>query len=102
MSNLEQLISADQKIMTIRIKGKFNFEMQKEFRKCYENLKDFPNEFIIDFKEVGYIDSSGLGMLMVFHQHVHGPNVKIKIIQIKNEVKELLNLANLSQLFELH
>lgn len=55
---------------------------------------------VIDFKEVNYIDSSGLGVLISIHKRAlqHGGQVRVR--NLHGVVKELFELTRLTRVFE--
>lgn len=50
--------------LTIFIIGRFSFELVKKFRVVFEKEEGI-YEYIIDMKQVSFIDSSALGSLML-------------------------------------
>jgi anti-anti-sigma factor len=49
----------------VRIKGKVTFEHCPELRSCLDEvIKDIVQEVVIDFRDVPYIDSSGIGEVL--------------------------------------
>ena len=73
-----------------------------------ENLKKYLNEVIesgvmevtIDFKEVNFIGSSGIGKLLIFYKNFTSKNGKINISNLNKEITALFKAIKLDQLFK--
>lgn len=56
---------------------------------------------VVDFSNVGYIDSSGLGVLVGAHKKAKGKEGGIKIKGLQGIVKSVFCLARLDTVFEI-
>lgn len=95
-------ITSDKKSISIKIAGRFDFELHQAFRSAYEK-KDMDGKtiaYVIDLKDTEYIDSSALGMLLLLREYAGGDDAKIKIVNCRKEVVEILQIANFDRLFE--
>ena len=59
-------------------------------------------EVILDFQGVNSIDSAGLGELVLMHMLAEGQGKSVKLSGAKPHVRELLELTNLTSVFELY
>jgi len=87
----------------ITLSGTFNFNDQSAFRKSYEDqLNGKTQKYVLDFRQVKFIDSSSLGMILLLHDYV-SDNVKDKITlqNASPEVLEIFKVANFHQLFDI-
>lgn len=98
---LEVIVSEDGGTVTIKIKGRFDFDIHREFRDAYENCgAASPNpNFVIDLMETEYMDSSALGMLLLLREHAGSDRSKVAIINCDKVTKEVLDIANFDKLF---
>ena len=55
----------------------------------------------IDLRDVGYIDSSGIGTLMSFIKMLRQSGAKVKVINLQDKVYSVIRLANLNKFFEM-
>ena len=85
------------KTLKIKISGRFDFGIHQDFRKATEQASSDVNTVIVDMRNVEYIDSSALGMLLVLRDKVGKSTVRIK--NPKPEVKKILEIANFDKLF---
>jgi anti-anti-sigma factor len=88
---------------SIQIPERFDFGYHKEFTDQYQALLEDPavSEIALDFSHVGYLDSSALGMMVLFQKKAKGKNISIKIKDAQDSAKEILEIANFDRLFEI-
>lgn len=94
-------VSKDNRIATIRIKGRFDFSLHNEFRKAYKDLAIKGGEFVIDLSATEYLDSSALGMMLLLKEHADETSCKVKIRNANDEILEILQIASFDKLFSL-
>lgn len=85
-------------VVTIAIKGRFDFNSLQEFRNSYEKINPKPTKFIVDLKESDYLDSSALGMLLALRDYAGNKN-NVSIINCNPDVKKILLITKLNELF---
>jgi len=93
-------VSGDGTELTIKVQGRFDFSSLQLFRNAYEKITPKPSSFIVDLKDSDYLDSSALGMLLALRDHGGGDNAKIKIANCNPEVKKILVITKLNELFD--
>ena len=49
--------------------------------------------------EAEYLDSSALGMLLLMREHAGGDHAKIRIVNCRPQIKNILKVANFAKLF---
>ena len=92
--------SADGKELTINVQGRFDFSSLQLFRTAYEKISPKPERYIINLKESDYLDSSALGMLLALRDFGGGDSADIKIIDCNPDVKKILVITKLDELFK--
>ena len=98
---ISSMASSDGKELTISVQGRFDFSALQNFRNAYETL-DMPAErYIIDLRESDYLDSSALGMLLALRDYAGGDDSKIIISNCKPDVKKILVITKLDELFDI-
>ena len=85
--------------LVIAVKGRFDFSSLQLFRGAYENANRQPHTYIIDLKEADYLDSSALGMLLALREHAMHSGAEIKIINCNKDVKKILVITKLDEIF---
>ena len=94
-------VSADGKVITIGINGRFDFSLHEAFRQVYEKPSGAAVQYVIDLSHTAYLDSSALGMLLLLREHAGGEQAQVKIVHCRPEVKKILTIANFHQLFHI-
>ncbi|ARN74976.1 STAS domain-containing protein [Oceanicoccus sagamiensis] len=89
----------DDKIATITLGSTFDFSAVEEFRKAYSSQT--AKEYIVDFRDTEYMDSSGLGMLLNMKRHLEGAAEKISLINCRTQVKKILLISRFEQKFHI-
>lgn len=92
-------VSNDGQDLVISVSGRFDFNSLQGFRKAYENSAIKPKTYIVDLKDSDYLDSSALGMLLALRDHGAEEGAKIKIINCNPDVKKILVITKLDELF---
>lgn len=87
------------KSVSIEISGSFDYGMQREFRAAYQNARAMGVEFHVNMKEVGFIDSSALGMLILLKDHAESLQGKVIIDAAPEPVRRVLLNAKFDRLF---
>lgn len=80
------------------LKGRFDFSCQQEFRECFSRYPQ-GSGYIIDLREVSYIDSSALGMLLLLRDHAGGDVSNVVIKGASDFVASALKMARFERLF---
>ena len=87
------------KELTIVVQGRFDFSTLQLFRNAYEKYNNDPNAYVVDLAESDYLDSSALGMLLALRDHAGGDQADISIINCNTDVKKILVITKLDELF---
>lgn len=82
----------------IAIMQNFTFDLHQDFRKAYEGLPDLCKHINLDLGNVEYIDSSGVGMIMLLVDVAKEKAMKLEINNVKGTVKETFELMNMDQI----
>lgn len=93
-------ISDDGNILTMSVHGRFDFSSLQPFRAAYENNDIKPKSYVIDLKDAEYLDSSALGMLLSLRDYAGGDRADINVINCNQDVKKILLITKLDELFK--
>lgn len=94
--------TTDGKELTIKVQGRFDFSSLQMFRNAYEKVDPKPKSYVIDLKDSDYLDSSALGMLLALRDFAGGDNSDIKISHCNSDVKKILVITKLDELFQIN
>jgi len=92
-------ITDNKSVATITLDSNFDFNVIEEFRQTY--TEHSAKEYIIDFKNTEYMDSSGLGMLLNMNRYLEGTTDKISLINCRTQVKKVLMISCFDQKFSI-
>ncbi|HEC13828.1 MAG TPA: anti-sigma factor antagonist [Acidiferrobacteraceae bacterium] len=86
----------------ISIGERFDFSVHKAFRDAYESsVSDAQvHRYVIDLADTSYVDSSALGMLLVFRDRVAAGD-EIAVTNCNREVRNIFQVANFQKLFKI-
>ena len=84
---------------TVKVPQKFTFASHREMAQPLQAVKatGTPSEIFLDFIETSYLDSSALGMLLLWKDK--NPDIKLILKNCKGTVSEILKIANFHKLF---
>jgi len=82
----------------LRLKGPLNIHTIFDFQAAVR--AESSPVLIVDFSDVPFIDSTGLGALVGAHLTVQKANRKLALAAMNPQVKALLDMTNVSQFFE--
>lgn len=89
--------SDDGKTVTMKIDGRFDFSVHKDFRNSYKDY-DAGINFRVNLSDTEYLDSSALGMLLLLKKH---SETEVVIEKPNEEVKRVLTIANFDKVFNI-
>ena len=87
----------------IHVPERFDFSYHKKFTEQYQSVLDTNDtkEIALDFSKVGYLDSSALGMMVLFQKKAKSMNIKVRIRGARESAREILQIANFDRLFDI-
>lgn len=65
-----------------------------------EELDDGARKFLVDFEETGYIDSSGLGVLVSLSKKIREKGGELRLANLNEDLRTLFELTKLDTLFQ--
>lgn len=88
--------------LTAALYGEIDQHCVNEIREQIDRELDIKNIFslIIDLKNVGFMDSSGLGLIMGRYKKINARGGKMKIIGQNPETDRLLELSGIKKLID--
>lgn len=86
----------------IRMPKRFDFSSSGEFNSAIASALDNPGAITLDCAELEYIDSAGIGLLVMSQKKAQSRNSKLVMTNLKPAPKEILGLANLQKIIDIH
>jgi anti-anti-sigma factor len=101
--SMQTFVLTDGGVAKIQLRGRFDFGSHREFKTSYEAPLGAAevNELHIDMGGVEYLDSSALGMLLILKERAGANNKRVAITNCRGAVRQVLDIANFSKLFQI-
>ena len=93
-------LSRDNDTVTIRIEGRFDFNLHRDFRDAYRSAPKPGAHYVIDLGKTEYMDSSALGMLLLLREHGGGESARVSVVHCNPDIHKILTISNFDKLFE--
>jgi len=91
-----------EQVKVIKLSGNLNATSAQEFR---QNITDVlvsgAKIELVDFKDVTFMDSSGLGALVLAFKTLRAADTKLVLCSINEQVRILFELTNMDKVFEI-
>ena len=90
------------KVTTVRCHGRLVSDNANQIRDLVKPLIDEGGHIVIDFSDLKYLDSLGIGTLVGLKvSAINKGFCKLEFVSLTPRMRELLTIANLTQLFSL-
>ncbi|MGA3196831.1 MAG: STAS domain-containing protein [Terriglobales bacterium] len=87
---------------TIRCSGKITMENTDQLRESARTLIAESKRLVLDFSDVSYLDSSGLGMIVGLYVSAKRAKCQLRVINLRPRVKEIFTLTRLEEALSGH
>jgi anti-anti-sigma factor len=87
--------------LIVRILGRFDFDLYREFRKLFAVDAKQRGQLTIDMTHVSYMDSSALGMLLLLEQRLGETYGRIRLTGAHGQPRDVLEIAHFDQHFDI-
>jgi anti-anti-sigma factor len=84
----------------VKCSGRLTAEHSQALRNHVQQLVPHSKRIIIDLKEVGRMDSSGLGALIAVYVSSKKHKCELMVVNYNKSIRDLLGMANLLSIFE--
>ncbi|TGK87054.1 anti-sigma factor antagonist [Leptospira noumeaensis] len=87
----------------VLLEGSLSLRDTPKLKADIKTLIDNPEiqELVFDFKNLSYLDSSGIGILLHSYSWTKEKNKLVRIIHLSDEVRTIFTVANLLDIFQL-
>lgn len=94
------LVSNNSRVMTARIEGDIDHHTAKDIREKIDlELRKFsPKMLMLDFGQVQFMDSSGIGLIMGRFKLVTALGGKLSVVNIPKRLERMIKLSGLAAL----
>jgi len=97
---MQQEITIDDAIALIKLKGRVTHQESKEFLEFGRLVKDGLRQLEINLSDVDFIDSMGVGMLIILAEHSKANGCSMHLTGVSGQVERVFNTTELIELLE--
>jgi anti-sigma B factor antagonist len=89
-------------VVVVDVEGQLIVGNRQELKqKVLDELEQGERKFLIDFARTGYIDSSGLGVLVSLSKKIREQGGELRLANLNDDLKTLFELTKLDTLFQI-
>lgn len=98
--SLEITMHSHDGMMQVELNGSFTFSHYGEFQNIFRRMEELnPKELRLSLAELAYIDSSGLGMMLLMREKCQQKGCVLQLMQPRGQVKKMFDVAQLNDVF---
>jgi anti-sigma B factor antagonist len=95
-------VSRQQDVTIVEIEGQLIVGNRQDLKqKVLDEVERGARKILIDFARTGYIDSSGLGVLVSLAKRIRDAGGELRLANIHDELQTLFELTKLDTLFQI-
>jgi anti-anti-sigma factor len=95
-------VSKNGEVTLVDVEGQLIVGNRQELKqKVLEELENGARKFVIDFAGAGYIDSSGLGVLVSLSKKIREQSGELRLSGLNEDLRTLFELTKLDTLFRI-
>ncbi|MCA9473395.1 MAG: STAS domain-containing protein [Nitrospirales bacterium] len=96
---MEASLTIEKDRVILKLWGRFDVKWRQEFLTAFSQAKDEnTEEIVVDLREVPFIDSTALGLLMVAHNQCKTSSRTLRLCVSHGHVKRTLEQMKISEL----
>jgi anti-sigma B factor antagonist len=89
-------------VCVVAVEGQLIVGNRQELKqRVLEEIERGARKFVIDFEHTGYIDSSGLGVLVSVSKKIRELNGELRLANLNEDLRRLFELTKLDTLFDI-
>ncbi len=89
-------------VCIVDVEGQLIVGNRQELKqKVLDELERGERKFLVDFSQTGYIDSSGLGVLVSLSKKIRESGGELRLASLNDDLKTLFELTKLDTLFQI-
>jgi anti-sigma B factor antagonist len=89
-------------VCVVGVEGQLIVGNRQELKqKVLDEIERGERKFLVDFSQTGYIDSSGLGVLVSLSKKIREHGGELRLTNLNEDLKTLFELTKLDTLFQI-
>ena len=98
MAQLQIVEQVNADVLVFMLTGQLDFQARQLFNHAIEKAISTPvKHLILNFSQVSFINSAGLGLLMLAHNKLEKADIRLSLEVPDGFVREVMSLTNLGQ-----
>ena len=94
-------VTEEGNVSTVFLNGEIDMDVTEEAKEVILPLVDSGKEVHLNLKDVSYMDSSGISVLIESHQKALEKNTKVVVKEVSKSVLKVIMMAKLEQILNL-
>lgn len=95
-------VSRNGEVTLVEVEGQLIVGNRQELKQqVLDQLEAGDRKFVIDFADTGYIDSSGLGVLVSLSKKIREQGGELRLSSLNEDLRTLFELTKLDTLFQI-
>lgn len=95
-------VNQSDSITVVDVEGQLIVGNRQELKQMVlQELENGARKFVIDFQDTGYIDSSGLGVLVSLSKKIREQEGELRLASLNEDLRTLFELTKLDTLFNI-
>ncbi len=95
-------VTKENDVTVVTVEGQLIVGNRQELKqKVLEELENGERKFVVDFDQTGYIDSSGLGVLVSLSKKIREQGGELRLAGLNEDLRTLFELTKLDTLFKI-
>jgi len=95
-------IHKEGEVCVVSVEGQLIVGNRQELKqKVLDEIERGERKFLVDFNQTGYIDSSGLGVLVSLSKKIREHGGELRLTNLNEDLKTLFELTKLDTLFQI-
>lgn len=96
-------VSREGEVLVFDVEGQLIVGNRQELKNdVLQKLEEGERKFLVDFSSTGYIDSSGLGVLVSLSKKIREQGGELRLSSLNEDLRTLFELTKLDTLFRIH
>lgn len=95
-------VTKENDVTVVTVEGQLIVGNRQELKqKVLDELENGERKFVVDFDQTGYIDSSGLGVLVSLSKKIREQGGELRLAGLNEDLRTLFELTKLDTLFKI-
>ena len=93
----------EDKLLLLKITEELDHHTVEKIRRKadYEIERYIPRKVVLDFSNVSFMDSAGIGLILGRYKNISILGGKLEIVNVSKQVEKILNMSGMTKLIEI-